>query len=120
MRSGFTLVELLIVVVLLGLLIGLAFFPTAAARKKANLLAGQSYVRSVATELEARRDPLTGALPTGLTDCTTGFGERPRTVSGCSIAYPDPVNFVIEATLEGAALGRVVYQSQTGALTSLP
>lgn len=56
-RAGFTLMELLIVMVLLGLFLTLSYFPTATARKKANLAAGQSYVRNVALALEAQRDP---------------------------------------------------------------
>ncbi len=57
MRSGFTLVELLVVLVILVLLVILSYFPTATARKKANLIAGQSYVRNVVLALELSGTP---------------------------------------------------------------
>ncbi|WP_244347494.1 prepilin-type N-terminal cleavage/methylation domain-containing protein [Thermus thermophilus] len=119
-RAGFTLMELLIVMVLLGLFLTLSYFPTATARKKANLAAGQSYVRNVALALEAQRDPSTGALPTHLTDCLSGFDQRPKTVTACTITYLNALDYVIEASLDGAALKKVVYKSSDGTLTSLP
>lgn len=119
-KRGFTLLELLLVTSILGVLISLVYLYIMPVRKKANLLAGQTYVRSVATSLEGARDPATGALNTILTDCTTGFGERPSPVVGCTIYYETPLDFRIEAQLAGAALSRVVYESRTGTLASLP
>ncbi|AFH38732.1 prepilin-type N-terminal cleavage/methylation domain-containing protein [Thermus thermophilus] len=119
MRTGFTLIELLVVMALLALLLGLTYVPLTLAREKANLAAGQAYVRNVATRLEALRDPR-GKLPTYLTDCMSGFGRRPSAVTECAITYPDPLSYVIEASLEGAAMGKIVYRSEDGTLTSLP
>lgn len=119
-RAGFTLMELLIVMALLGLFLVLSYFPTATARKKAHLLAAESYVRNVALALEAQRDPSTGALPTHLTDCLSGFGQRPKAVTTCTITYPSALDFVIEASLNGALLKKEVYKSSDGTLTSLP
>ncbi len=112
--------ELLLVVGILGMLMGLVYLYIMPVRKKANLLAGQTYVRSVAPSLEGLRDPATGALATTLTDCTEGFGERPNPVVGCTIHYETPLDFRIEAQLAGAALSRVVYESKTGTLAFLP
>ncbi|WP_207776807.1 prepilin-type N-terminal cleavage/methylation domain-containing protein [Thermus thermophilus] len=120
MRSGFTLLEVLVVTVFIGLFVALSYLPVATARKKAHLVAGQSYVRNVALALEAQRDPSTGALPTHLTDCLSGFGQRPKAVTTCTITYPSNLDFVIEASLNGATLSKVVYKSSDGTLTSLP
>ncbi|SDE97344.1 prepilin-type N-terminal cleavage/methylation domain-containing protein [Thermus arciformis] len=120
MRLGFTLVELLIVLIFLGIFITFSYSPVASTYKKAHLLAGQSYVRNVALALEAQRDPSTGALPTHLTDCLSGFGQRPSTVKECTITYLDSQDYVIEASLEGADLKKVIYKSSDGTLVSLP
>lgn len=72
-RKGFTLLELLLVVAILGVLLGLLLWFMEPLRKRANLAAGLSYTRSVAASLghasaylEALRDPKTGAPPTSL------------------------------------------------------
>lgn len=119
MRSqGFSLVELLVVTSFLALLLGLAYWYIAPIRQKAYLVAGQAYVRAVATDLEARRNPSTGSLPTHLTDCTHGFGEKPKSVVTCTISYPTNTTFVIEATLQGAAASGIRYEE--GTLATLP
>ncbi len=118
--KGFTLLELLIVVAILGILFGIVYLQVMPTRKKANLIAGQTYARSVATDLEALRDPITGALPQTLTDCTQGFGAKPSAVVECTITYLDPVNFSIRITLQGATHSEVEYDSSTGVLVARP
>lgn len=54
------------VVAILGLLLSLILWYLNPARKRANLVAGLSYAKSVTTSLEALRDPKTGAPPTSL------------------------------------------------------
>lgn len=83
------------------------------------MIAGEAYVRNVAASLEALRDS-TGGLPVDLTDCLTGFGYRPRTVSACSISFPTSTDFIIQATLEGANAAKLIYTSEDGNLTRLP
>lgn len=117
-NQGFTLLELLVVTSLLALFLSLAYWYIAPIRQKAHLVAGQTYVRSVASDLEARRNPSTGSLPTHLTDCTQGFGEKPRSVATCTISYPTNTTFVIEATLQGAAASGIRYEE--GVLVTLP
>jgi len=117
-NQGFTLLELLVVTGLLSVLLGLAYWHIAPIRQKALLVAGQAYVRSVATDLEARRNPSTGSLPTQLTDCTQGFGEKPKSVATCTIFYPTSTTFIIEASLRGAVASRIRYEE--GNLVTLP
>lgn len=117
-NQGFTLLELLVVTSLLALLLSLAYWYLAPIRQKAYLVAGQAYVRSVAIDLEARRDPSTGSLLTHVTDCAQGFGEKPRSVATCTISYPTNSTFVIEATLQGTAASRIRYEE--GVLVTLP
>ncbi|GAA6762375.1 MULTISPECIES: prepilin-type N-terminal cleavage/methylation domain-containing protein [Thermus] len=119
MRAGFTLIELLVVVTLLGFFLALTYLPIATTRKKANLTSAEAYVRNVAVSLEALRDP-TGRLPVHLTDCLTGFGYRPRSISMCSISFPTSMDFVIEAVVDGATITKVIYTSENGKLTHLP
>ncbi len=119
-REGFTLLELLLVAGILGVLLALLYLYIAPTRQRANLAAGLNYARSVATSLEALRNPQTGALPENPTDCTQGFGDRPAAVVGCTVDYPDPTSFVIQIELRGATHSRVVYDGRTGELASLP
>ncbi|RTI54481.1 hypothetical protein CSW14_07240 [Thermus scotoductus] len=72
-RKGFTLLELLLAVAILGVLLGLLLWYLEPLRQRANLAAGLGYARSVATSLghasaylEALRDPRNGAPPTSL------------------------------------------------------
>ncbi|WP_337845498.1 prepilin-type N-terminal cleavage/methylation domain-containing protein [Thermus sp.] len=118
--KGFALVELLVALVIVLLLLSLLYLAVTPTRKKANLIAGQTYARSVATDLEALREPSTGALPQNLTDCTQGFGAKPSTVVECTISYPDPTNFSIRLRLKGATHSEVVYDGATGTLAVRP
>lgn len=112
------MLELIVVTSLLVLLLSLTYWYISPIRQKAHLVAGQAYVRSVATDLEARRDPSTGSLPTQIIDCAQGFGEKPRSVATCTISYPTNTTFVIEATLQGAAASGIRYEE--GVLVTLP
>lgn len=119
MRSyGFTLLELVVATGLVTLLLGLTYWYVAPIRQKALLAAAQAYVRSVAADLEARRHPATGLLPTHITDCAQGFGEKPRSVVTCTISYPTNTTFSVEASLQGAAASRIRYEE--GILVTLP
>lgn len=104
---------------ILAILLGIVYFPLATTRKKANLIAGQAYVRSVAASIEGLRDTA-GRLPTHLTDCVTGFGFRPKAITECTILYQNDTDFAIEATLKDAPIRRVIYKSSDGSFSSIP
>jgi len=116
---GFTLLELLVVVAILGVLLGLILWYLEPVRKRANLVAGLSYAKSVAMELEALKDLKTGAPPTSFSDCMTGFGARPAAVTGCTVEWQglDPK---ITLTLRSATHSTVIYEGATGTLSTLP
>ena len=118
--KGFTLLELLVAMTIAVLLLILSLLWLVEARKKAQLTATKVYLRSVATNLEALRNPATGSLPQSVIDCAHNFGTPPSGLANCVISYPDASNYVIQATLAGSPPIRVAYDSATGTFTVEP
>jgi prepilin-type N-terminal cleavage/methylation domain-containing protein len=69
--QGFTLVELLIVIVVLGILSGIVVFGVGKFQANATTAACKADVTTVALAADAF-DATTGAYPTAMTDLTTG------------------------------------------------
>lgn len=117
-QQGFTLIELLIVIAIIALLAAVLLTNITAVRQRANLTGAQAYVRNVATQLEATRDPLTGALDTSLNTCTSNFGYKPSTITGCGIAYTNNNNdFIVTTSLSNASKSQIIYTSANAAFS---
>ena len=115
--KGFTLIELLIVVAIIAILAAVLIPNLLNARKNANTVAAQSYVRNVATAVEAARDPVTGALPSTLGNCENFVSNPPAFMTGCQVsASNDSINFTVTATLaQGAArYDSITFDSSSG------
>ncbi|WP_019551620.1 prepilin-type N-terminal cleavage/methylation domain-containing protein [Thermus scotoductus] len=115
--KGFTLIELLIVIAIIAILAAVLIPNLLNARKNANTVAAQSYVRNVATAVEAARNPTTGALP-DLKDgnCTNFISNPPASVSKCEVkaSANDSINFTVAASLTGARHTQITFDSATG------
>lgn len=117
-KQGFTLIELLIVITMITLLAAVLLTNVLTTRQKANLTGAQAYVRNVATQLEATRDPLTGTLNPSITTCMSNFGIKPQSITGCSITYTNNINdFIVTSTLSNAEKNTITYQSANGAFS---
>lgn len=102
--SGFTLLELLIVIAVISVLAAVLIPNLLAARSKANDTSTIAFVRNTMIALETERETVLGRLPSGLSsDCSNVLGlQQPSSVDACAITYltnalGDRVDYTIQA-----------------------
>ncbi len=105
-EKGFTLIELIIVVVILALLAGIALLNTGGAEDDAKLAKARTDVDTIATALKVYKLKL-GAYPATLADLTSNSGnykamldEIPKDPFDASNAY----NYVVDAVTGAVTL----------------
>lgn len=115
--KGFTLIELLIVIAIIAILAAVLIPNLLQARKRANDTAATSYVRNVATAVEASRDASTGVLDNTKAACTDFVASAPAVVTACQLTYKNAnTDFDISATISNGTKGTATYDSATGQL----
>lgn len=116
--KGFTLIELLIVIAIIAILAAVLIPNLLQARKRANDTAALSYIRSVVTNVEAKRDATDGALSGVPGACDTFVSPKPAFISTCNVTPDpaDPTNFTIDSTYTGGTKTQAKY---TGGTVSL-
>jgi prepilin-type N-terminal cleavage/methylation domain-containing protein len=103
-RPGFTLIELMIITVLIGLLATIAVTKLNGFRDKAKLAATRSELRNVITAAEVYRT-VHGYFPATLDDLVDGgFHREPTNVAYCtfSVQPGPPEDLHLEAAYEGS------------------
>ncbi len=103
-KSGFTLVELLIVIAIIGIL-GIVLIPNLlAARNRADSSVTQGYIRFVIMGVESQRDYASASLPPASSTCVqlAGRNPEPGSVERCKYE-PNTANETYTITAESVS-----------------
>ena len=93
MKKGFTLVEVLVVIAVIGLLMGMLLPALSRAREQAIISVVNAELRQIALCLEMYRDDNDGMPPPTRKDCSLGWSDHqlpPELVSGGYLPSPPP------------------------------
>lgn len=115
-REGYTLIELMVVTVIIGVLATMSIASFSGLREKSMIEATRVEIRTVITSAERYR-AVHGLLPTSLEELVdAGFHQRSRNIDYCNFTRDDgpPVDLVIEAAHKGSPVHLVARYPSAG------
>jgi len=128
-QSGFTIVELLVVIVVIGILAAITIVSFNGVQNKANDVTVQSDLKNIAKQFELYKLD-NGVYPAGTAQLTTlglraskgsygnGFSGDNYNLLYCRVAADGPNKFALMASSKSGTV--FIYKSETGAFSSIP
>ncbi len=102
MKKGFTLVEVLVVIAVIGLLMGILLPPLSRAREQAKITVVNAELRQIGICIEMYRDDNDGQPPPTRKDCTLGWSDHqlPPELVTCGYFPPPALGSGMSAGIE--------------------